>query len=451
MLSAGMIHDTTPKHERGPGVWHCCPRMRFELVWHQAFTGMLQRLEWHSVRRMQADRDGGVCGVCSLRLVIVSRRFWPVAGGTERAIAHLAAALVTRGVEVTLATTQWDESWPDRIDYRGVSVVRLQRTGKGFLGTRRWLRNVSQFLSDGAGRYDAAYVCGLRHDAQAALKQAHRRRAILVLRVDNSGPESDCLWQLDSRGGRQIKRRLMRADALVGTTEVAHRELIAAGYPRDRVHRIVGGVPVPGPALPDNKLKARWSLESVNTLLHCPPETPAAVYTGKLDETGGPTRAINAWRHVARRWPNARLWLVGPGANQSELNRQIDAAGLVGRVVIPGVFADVSELLAAADAAVIGGNSGESHALLLEAMAAGLPIAVNDTPLHRSVIGDESCVHLVPEMDSDALGEVLVRTFHDVDEACQMGAAARALVAREYEIEKVADAHMRLLESLVQR
>ena len=105
----------------------------------------------------------------------------------------------------------------------------------------------------------------------------------------------------------------------------------------------------------------------------------------------------------------------------------------------------------AADAAVIGGNSGESHTLLLEAMAAGLPIAVNDTPLHRSVVGDESCVHLVPELDSDGLGEILVRTFHDVNEARRMGAAAKTLVEREYEIENVADVHMRLLESLVRK
>ena len=57
-----------------------------------------------------------------MRLVIVTRRFWPVAGGVERAIAHLGAALVARGTEVTLITTQWDQSWPERIDYRGISV-----------------------------------------------------------------------------------------------------------------------------------------------------------------------------------------------------------------------------------------------------------------------------------------------------------------------------------------
>ena len=385
----------------------------------------------------------------SLRLVIVTRRFWPVAGGTERAIAQLAAALVARGVEVTLVTTQWDESWPDRIDYRGVSVVRLSYAGKGFLGHRRWLRNVSQFLRENASRYDVAYVRDMRYDARAILNSVERQGLVVVLRVDRSGPTGDCLWQLESGDGRRIKRRVMRADALVGVTELAHREVIAAGYPRNRVHGIFGGVAVPEPVSSEAKEAARQALENVNTLLHCPPGTPAAVYTGRLDERGGAARAVEAWRTVADRWPNARLWLVGPKANQAELNRQIDAAGLVGRVVMPGVFADVSDLLTAADAAVIGGDSGESHALLLEAMAAGLPIAVNDTPLHRSVVDDGACARLVQGLAGETLGKFLVEMFEHIDRAHRMGEAARALVEREYEIGKVADAHVGLLEKLV--
>ena len=386
-----------------------------------------------------------------MRLVIVTRRFWPVAGGVERAIAHLGAALVARGTEVTLITTQWDQSWPERIDYRGISVFRLAQKGGKFLGKRDWLRNLSRFLSEKAEQFDVAYVRELRHDARAVLNAVERRRLAVVLRVDNSGPTGDCLWQLESGDGRRIKRRIMRADALIGTTEIAHRELLAAGYPRDRIHRIVGGVPISGVLSVGDKLAARQALESVNTLLHCPPETPAAVYTGRLDDTKGVFRAIDAWRAVAGRWPNARLWLVGPGANQSELNGRIDAAGLVGRVVIPGVFADVSELLAAADAVVVRGESGESHALLLEAMAAGVPVAADDNPLHRSVAGEEPCARLIPGLESAALGEFLIEVFHDVDRARQMGAAAQNRVQSEYEMEQVADAYVSLLQDLVRK
>jgi glycosyltransferase involved in cell wall biosynthesis len=365
-------------------------------------------------------------------------------------VANLAAELVARGMEITLVTTRWQESWPGRIEYRGVSVVRLPRTGEGFLGTRRWMRNLSRFLRRDAGRYDAVYVCGLRHDSYAAMKSVDRRRVAVVLRAESSGRRGDCLWQLESGFGRQIKRRAMKADALVGASEIAHRELIAAGYPRTRVHRIVGGVPIPAKVDEEAKWAARRALESVNTLLHCPPEAPVAVYTGRLDETQGPATTIEGWRRVAQRWPNARLWLVGTHANQSDLNKRIDAAGLVGRVVIPGVFTDVVELLAAADAAIVSGDEPSSPALLLEAMAAGLPTVAADTPENRN-IACERCARLFPADKFDVLGETLVTLFGDVDAANRLGEAARDCVQREYGLDQAVDAHMELLQDLVRR
>jgi glycosyltransferase involved in cell wall biosynthesis len=281
--------------------------------------------------------------------------------------------------------------------------------------------------------------------------KAVRRWGVVVLRAEGSGQTGDCLWQLESAGGRKIKRLALKADAFVGPTEISHRELIAAGYPRDRIHRIVGGVAVPDPADLSVKLAARSALEGVNTLLHCPPKTPVAVYTGSLDEWTGPATAIDAWRLVTERWPSARLWLVGAEANQSQLNRRIEKAGLTGRVVIPGVFADVTELLAAADVAIIGDDLPESLALLLEAMAAGLPVAAADRPEHRSVLDDGTLARLYPPGGSDVLGRILVDLCGDAGQASSVGAAARAHVEQNYSIGKVADDHLRLLENLVRR
>ncbi len=386
-----------------------------------------------------------------LRLVMVTRQFWPLAGGTERAIANLAAELVVRGAQVTLLTPKWEDSWPDRIDYRGVAVLRLARAGRGFMGPHRWLKNLSRFLRQNAERFDAAYVCGLRDESRVTLKELQRRGAVVVLRAETSGPTGDCLWQLESRAGRSIKRQAMRADGLVGSTEIAHRELIAAGFPRDRIRRILGGVPVPESLSAAGKLAARWALESVNTLLHCPPATPVAVYTGSLTERNGSATAIDAWRHVVRRWPNARLWLIGPDANQSALNRRIDAAGLLGRVVIPGVFADVTELLGAADVAIIGPEQGNSPLLLLEAMAAGLPAVATDTPEHRYLADHAPGVRIFPSGDETALGRLLVEVFNDVDEVTRLAKATRDCAIREYELGRITDEHLTMLEDLVRK
>jgi glycosyltransferase involved in cell wall biosynthesis len=66
-------------------------------------------------------------------------------------------------------------------------------------------------------------------------------------------------------------------------------------------------------------------------------------------------------------------------------------------------------------------------------------------------VDNEVCARLYPPGDAGALGETLVDLFDDVDEASRLGAAARACVEREYEIGKVTDAHLRLLEDLVRR
>lgn len=382
-----------------------------------------------------------------LRLVIITRRFWPAVGGTERFIANLAAGLVARGSRVTVLTIQWDESWPAEITYRGAAVVRLPRPESGFFGPRRAMRNLAGWLASNAGLYDLVYVCGLRDDAFAALGAAGRRVPV-VLRATNSGPLGDCLWQLDSAFGRKVKRRALRAAALVGPTEASYRELVAAGYPRDRVHGLPSGVPLPKRTDSLARQAARQALESVNPLLHCPPDAPIAVYTGRLDDPQSPGVAVAAWRQVASRWPSARLWLIGPHANQAELNRRIEAADLVGRVVIPGAFADVEEVLAAVDGAIVPGGDLDAPLLMLEAMASGVAIVAFDSPDNRSLAGEGRFARLVPPDDPHSVGQALVELFGSPD--AQLGAAARARVERDYGIDRAVEDHLALFSSLAQ-
>jgi glycosyltransferase involved in cell wall biosynthesis len=385
-----------------------------------------------------------------LRLVITTRRFWPAVGGTERFIANLAAGLVARGALVTVLTIQWDPSWPAEITYRGAAVVRLPRPEEGFFGSHRAMRNLARWLRRHDGLYDLVYVCGLRDDAFAALGAAGGRVPV-VLRATSSGPLGDCLWQLNSGFGRRVKRRALKAAALVGPTETSYRELVAAGYPRDRAYALPSGVPLPGLADPAARQAAREALESVNPLLHCPPGAPVAVYTGRLDDPQSPGVAVAAWRQVAQRWRAARLWLIGPHANQPELNRRIEAADLVGRAVIPGAFADVEEVLAAADGVIVPDGDSDAPLLLLEAMASRAAVVAIDSPDNRSLAGSGRFARLVPPGDPQPLGDALVELFDSACDAARLGAAAREHVGREYGIDRAVEEHLALFSSLTQQ
>ncbi len=60
-----------------------------------------------------------------LRLVLVTRRFWPLVGGAETATANLARGLRGLGVTPTILTGRHDAQWPADVVYREIPVHRL--------------------------------------------------------------------------------------------------------------------------------------------------------------------------------------------------------------------------------------------------------------------------------------------------------------------------------------
>ena len=382
-----------------------------------------------------------------LRLVFVTRRFWPLVGSAENALADLAAAMVARGCRVTVVTAAWESAWPTDITLRGVPVVRLPRVPEGRWNTGRYGRLLGGWLRENGPRCDLVYVLGLKHDAATALRVLHGRIPV-VLRPQGTGRDGDCLWQIEEARGRQIKRRCMKADALVASDRAVEHELQAAGFPRRRIHYIANGVPTRPNPTPLVKAKARRALALAGSAFELPAETPLAVYTGRLDRGKGLRCLIAAWRTVVARWPNARLWLAGEGPRRAALIRQIGAMNLAGRVVPVGTIDDVQELLAATDLFVRPSTGGNLSLGLLEAMAAGLPIAAADTETHRTALTHETHGLLFPPDSADALADAIIRLIDRPDSARRWAVAAKKRADDDFSLAKMVDRHVTLFESL---
>ncbi len=383
------------------------------------------------------------------RLVMISRRFWPLVGGAEAIMAGLATEFASRRIEVTLLTARWQPQWPAEIVYHGVPVVRLANPSARFRGTWRYMRAIARWLRRHPDRYDLVYVSMLKHDAYAALGAVPRGRVPVVLRAEGAGRSGDCVWQVEANFGRRIKRRCLRADALVGPSRAIERELQAAGYPRPRIHFLPNGVMVPPPPGNDRRTAARRSLAEANAALECPSDAPVAVYTGRLDEAKGLGELVAAWRQVVARWPNARLWLVGEGPFADDLKRRVEEANLSGRVVLPGVFADVAELLAAADLFVLPSWEEGMSVALLEAMAAALPAVASDVAGNRGLIDAGRNGLLAPVRDPRGLAAAMARLIDQPKLAASLGTAARRDVQQHYSIGRSVDRHLELFERLL--
>lgn len=377
------------------------------------------------------------------RLVLVTRRFWPLVGGAEVVMARLAAALKARGATVTLLTARWQPDWPETIEHHGVRVVRLPQPAARMWGTLRYMQAISRWVARHAHTVDLAYVSMLKHDAYAVLGAA-RGRLPVVLRAEGAGVTGDCFWQVEARCGRWIRRRCQQAAGLVAPSPAIERELIAAGYPRDRIHMIPNGVPVMPVVTKAARREARAALGQIQRGLELPEDAPLAVYTGRLHEGKGLSHLVAAWPCVLEQHPQARLWLVGEGPHEGALAGQINALGLQGKVVLAGSFDDVEDVLQAADVFVHPSLEEGMSLALLEAMSLGLPLVATDIPGNRVLVADGVHGRLVPPADPAKLAEAVISVFSHRQCAARWGEQARQRVAAEYSLDRMVDRHLEL-------
>ncbi|MCR4412395.1 MAG: glycosyltransferase, partial [Thermoguttaceae bacterium] len=224
---------------------------------------------------------------------------------------------------------------------------------------------------------------------------------------------------------------------------------LAAGFSSSRIHRIPAGVVIPPARHDDARRAARETLADVSASLKLPDDSPLAVYTGRLLRNRGLPELVAAWRHVADQRPDARLWLVGEGRAQRALEDQIEALGLVGNVVLAGVFDHVDEILAAADLAVQPAHEGGLSLAVLEAMAAGLPVVASDIADHRDLIDDGQTGLLVRTPTPERLAAAILRLVGDPPLARRLGQAARERAIERYALERQVAEYARLFERLI--
>jgi glycosyltransferase involved in cell wall biosynthesis len=384
-----------------------------------------------------------------LRVALVTRRFWPLVGGTERVMATLAEELLQLGATSLVLTAQWDSHWPAEIDHAGTPVQRLPQPQVRGWGTLRYLWSLSRWLKAHGDELDAVMVSGLGYDAYAAVAALAGGAVPVILRAETAGPGGDCQWQRESRFGSRIKRRCQQAAAIVAASDSVAGELRAAGYSPDSIQCIPNGVAIPEPRTSQRREAARAILGEANPDMKVSNDTPVALYVGRLSAEKGLHDLLRAWRRIISIWPDARLWLVGEGPDRDDLYDRLRDHELKYHVAMPGAFDDVTELLYAADVFVLPSYEEGTTLSLLEAMAAALPVVASDIPGHERLATHRERALLVPVKNPVALAESIAEALTLRDEAVARAERARQHVMDHYSAKQMAQRHLELIQQVV--
>jgi len=98
---------------------------------------------------------------------------------------------------------------------------------------------------------------------------------------------------------------------------------------------------------------------------------------------------------------------------------------------------DVPALLSASDLFVLPSASEASPNVVLEAMAASLPVVASRVGGIPELVVDGVTGHLVPPADPDALGAALLDLLDHPERGITFGNAGRARIEREYSFERM--------------
>ena len=383
------------------------------------------------------------------RIVLISRRYWPLVGGAERVMAGLAAQFQAEGREIQLLTARWESHWPEELVHREVPVKRLANPKTRGWGTFRYMHALKRWLRSNAEQYDAALVSMLKHDAHVTIKTLNQLNKPTLIRAEGAGPTGDCEFHKTARFGSRIKKSCMNADGIVAPSQVVEQELIKSGFSSEQVQFIPNGVEISDKA-PILKTDARRSLSEAHPILTIDPGEPLVVYTGRLDVQKGLLDLVDAWQKVAETFPRGRLWLVGEGNDGRLIWDRIRESRLTTEIVMPGSFDDVSDLLRAADVFVLPSYQEGMSLSLLEAMASDVPVVASDIPPNRALVENDKGI-LFPPKDSEALANSLLDSIQKQKISREYANNARRFVLEKYSLNKMASSHLELIDSAIRK
>jgi phosphatidylinositol alpha-mannosyltransferase len=338
-----------------------------------------------------------------VRVAVVCPYAWDDAGGVQVHVRGLAEQLRGRGHDAIVVA-------PARRPVADPHVVRVGRpvdvpynASNAPIDPRPWSRRrVREVLA----AFGPDVVHAHQPTAPSTGMWATLEARAPVVGTFHSGAGRARLYDLTAPLLRRVARRLAVRIAVSRRAEAFERSRIGGTF-----EIVPNGVDV-----------ARFAAAPPAEL----PEGTRLLFVGRLDARKGFPVAVRAFGALAGTRPDLRLIVAGDGPERGavgllppRLRPRVTMLGEVANAELPSVAAACHLYLGPS-------TGGESFGVvLIEAMAAGLPVVASDTPGYDEVVSDGVDGLLVPPSDPDALAAAGGRILDDPALAARLAAAGR--------------------------
>ena len=269
-------------------------------------------------------------------------------------------------------------------------------------------------------------------------------RALALVRYPNKSPVIVSLgsWPSITSGiGTMLDRWLLRrVDRLIVQWPEQMEQWRLWGMPPEKLIQIAPGVG----SFPNLSPSQNSAIDS-----RLPANARVILCVGPLEASKGIKDAVWVFHILGFLFPDLYLVLVGEGPEQERLGRL--AAGLFPeRMIALGSMPDYGKILARAEAVWVPSLKPRGFNVALEAMAAGKPVVASRLPGLADIIQDAETGFLVQPGDKVNMAKKTRLILDDANRRRQMGEAGRRRAQERFSVDSLAQAYLRLYQSLIQ-
>jgi glycosyltransferase involved in cell wall biosynthesis len=380
---------------------------------------------------------------------------------------RLTRGLAARGVDVRVATRQVLPRGAKEETVGGVRVRRLDPPGlmkgagwRAFPAMLSFIVRLAMLLIAERNDYDVVVVSGIKTIPLAAVPVCRWLRKKCVLRLESpfelvepiSSESLDLMHGavggLLSRVLKGLQRAMLkRADCVIAISADIMARLAQFDPPPKKVVQVPNVVDLsifhPVPAHRRAELRGRFGFSDDCILV---------LYVGRLSRAKGVMMLIEGWSHVTALHPQARLVMVGGGADswdncEADIVDYVRAHALGASVTLVGHSTAVHEFLQAADLFVSPSDYEGFSLTLVEAMGCALPIVTTAVGVAPQLIEDGVSGFLCAPRNEQAWRSALERALEQRPRWSEIGRRA-SMVAAEFDIPRVVEAYVALLRDL---
>ena len=324
-------------------------------------------------------------------------------GGAERHVVDLAVALSRREYEVTVACSVAGDLYKS-LEEANVTVRSL----------------LDQLVKR---RVSAAYARALRRlakDERFDLVHAHVYASAAAAAIATLGTgvplviteHTEAVWR--DRGARLVTRWFCRrASRVIAVSDAVKRRLVKQDdIPPGKIVVLPNAVP----ANPDSGSGTPPLRDELR-------DRPLVGVLARLQPEKGVATFLKAGAHVAKVVPQACFIVVGDGPLRTELEVLVRRLCIDQNVSFLGFRSDPRALIELLDVLVVPSLTEGAPLVVLEAMAAGVPLVASAVGGIPDQIRHEGEGLLVPPGDPEALGDAVLKLLRDPGLARRMGAS----------------------------